>query len=128
LIFLTFLIAFPVVYIPWPPTDLQAACILFAICELFAAGVVFTFLALIWSIAAPAWIARLLESGSSRLVSITGSFLLNSGVGLIGAAIGYRTAVPFVVGIAALVMGPWLLRLNARKSSVNAESTPMKTY
>jgi hypothetical protein len=122
LVSVVFLIAFPTTYIPWPPSSLDAALALFAICELFAAGAVVTFLALVWAIAAPTWVADLLETGSRRLVAITGGFMLNTGVTLIGVAISYRHVAIFAIGMAGLIVGACLLWSKVRRSRHRART------
>ena len=121
LIFLGALVAFPTIYLPWPPKDVATALALFAICQLLAAGCLFTFAAIIWAIAEPRWLERLLQSGSFRLVRFTAGFLINTGVGLIGAAISYRLMAPAIVGVASVLIGIRLLWATSNRETATHE-------
>ena len=117
LILLVFLIATPIHYVPWPPPTVSQALMLFAICELLAAGCIFTLLALVWAVAAPKWIERMLEGGSRRLILIMAGFLMSMGTGLFVPAVVAGLPVPIVVAIAGFALGVHLLRSTSRSAS-----------
>jgi len=114
LILTLFLVAIPAVYMPWPPKSTSAAITLFVVCELLAAGSLFTLAAFVWSIATPRWLATLLESDSRRLIRMTGGFLITTGVSLITPAIVIGEPVPLIVASVSLFVGIRLLRLGPR--------------
>lgn len=125
LVSLVFLIAFPTAYLPWPPKTTAEAIALFALCQLLAAGCLFTLLALVWAIAAPRWAAGRLHSGARRLLTITGIFLLNVGVGLVVPAINGRLFFVLGLAVACVILGVRLLVAAQRAvSPVNGEPCP----
>ena len=114
LILLSFLIAFPTVYIPWPPKSIDEAIALIAICELLAAGCLFTLLVFIWSVATPTWLETALESGSRRLVTMAGFFLVTSGAAILMPMITFGEWIPAVLMIIGMIIGVHLLRVASR--------------
>lgn len=94
----------------WPPAGITDTLMLFAGVQLFGAACVVTFLALVWALATPRWVAGLLQYSSRRLIAITGAFLIEMGlVGIIMAAVGKKPiglivfALCFVTGVGILV-------------------------
>lgn len=114
LILLSFLIAFPTVYIPWPPKSIDEAIALIAICELLAAGCLFTLLAFIWSVATPRWLETALESGARRLVTMVGFFLVITGANVAVVMIALGVWVPAVLMLLGIILGVHLLRVASR--------------